>query len=47
MGDVGFSMRPQHRGILITSDDLDDLLARHGGARAAFVTIFAMRREQL
>ncbi len=45
MGEVGF-VRPQHQGLLIASDDLDDLLARmaaHQPARA----IFAMRAKDL
>ena len=45
MGEVGF-VRPQHQGLLIASDDFDDLLARmaaHQPARA----IFAMRAKDL
>ena len=45
MGEVGF-LRPQHQGLLIASDDLDDLLAK----MAAFVpgpTIVQMKAEEL
>ena len=45
MGETGF-VRPQHRGILIASDDLDDLLAKMA-AYQPHATIFAMKAENL
>ena len=45
MGETGF-VRPQHRDILIASDDLDDLLARMTAHRP-HETIFAMKAAKL
>ncbi len=45
MGGAGF-VRPQHRPILIASDDLDDLLARMAAYRP-HETIFAMKAGKL
>jgi uncharacterized protein (TIGR00730 family) len=45
MAETGF-VRPQHRDILIASDDLDDLLARMAAHRP-HETIFAMKAERL
>jgi len=45
MGEVGF-VRPQHRAILIASDDLGDLLAKMAAHRP-HETIFAMKAGKL
>ncbi len=45
MGEVGF-VREQHRGLLIASEDLDDLLARMA-AYQPHRTIFAMKAKDL
>lgn len=45
MGEVGF-VRAKHRGILISSDDLDDLLAKMA-AYEPHSTIFAMKAADL
>jgi len=45
MQEVGF-LRPQHRDLLITSDDLDDLLARMA-AHVPSAPITSMRADQL
>ncbi|WBO22451.1 LOG family protein [Sphingomonas abietis] len=45
MGETGF-VRPQHRGILIASDDLGDLLAKMA-AHEPHRTIFAMKAANL
>jgi hypothetical protein len=45
MGEVGF-VRAQHRGLLIASDDLDDLLARMAEYQP-HRTIFAMKARDL
>ncbi|WP_019831153.1 TIGR00730 family Rossman fold protein [Sphingomonas sp. PR090111-T3T-6A] len=45
MGETGF-VRPQHQGLLIASDDLDDLLARMADYRP-HRTIFAMKAKDL
>jgi uncharacterized protein (TIGR00730 family) len=45
MGEVGF-VRPQHQGLLIASDDLDDLLARMADHRPAR-TIVEMKAADL
>ncbi|NIJ07178.1 hypothetical protein FHS31_000774 [Sphingomonas vulcanisoli] len=45
MSEVGF-LRPQHRDILIASDDLDDLLAKMA-AQQPLTTITQMKASQL
>jgi uncharacterized protein (TIGR00730 family) len=45
MGETGF-VRPQHRGLLIASDDLDDLLAKMA-AYEPHATIFTMKASNL
>jgi predicted Rossmann-fold nucleotide-binding protein len=45
MGAVGF-VRDKHRGILIASDDLDDLLVRMAGYEPHH-SIFAMKAANL
>jgi uncharacterized protein (TIGR00730 family) len=45
MADVGF-LRPQHQGLLIASDNLDDLLAKMG-AHVPIQTIVQMKANEL
>ena len=45
MGEVGF-LRPQHQGLLIASDDLDDLLAKMD-AHVPIRTIVQMKANEL
>ncbi|HLZ78189.1 MAG TPA: TIGR00730 family Rossman fold protein [Sphingomonas sp.] len=45
MGEVGF-VRAQHQGLLIASDDLDDLLAKMAAYQPA-CSIFAMKASDL
>lgn len=45
MADVGF-LRPQHQGLLIASDDLDDLLAKME-AHVPIRTIVQMKADEL